>query len=147
MNKGPWRKRRYIGLHKFDRDKMAVNLQTTPLEWKWFSNKISLKFFPYYWYYYIFLLNNIPALVQVMVWGRPGDKPLSEPMTDADKRPLPDIKQLGAFRITGDMKTSWKTHPLSLVTIMQGAFMLYLKSIWTASWKAMLGYCNDNDNF
>ena len=25
-------------------------------------------------------INNIPALVQIMVWHRPGDKPLSEPM-------------------------------------------------------------------
>ena len=26
------------------------------------------------------LINNIPALVQIMAWRRPGDKPLSEPM-------------------------------------------------------------------
>ena len=25
-------------------------------------------------------INNIPALVQLMAWRRPGDKPLSEPM-------------------------------------------------------------------
>ena len=25
-------------------------------------------------------INNIPSLVQIMVWRRPGDKPLSEPM-------------------------------------------------------------------
>ena len=25
-------------------------------------------------------INNIPALVQIMVWRRPGDKPLSEPL-------------------------------------------------------------------
>ena len=25
-------------------------------------------------------INNIPALVQVIAWHRPGDKPLSEPM-------------------------------------------------------------------
>ena len=38
------------------------------------ANKISLKFVlkgP---------INNIPALVQIMAWRRPGDKPLSEPM-------------------------------------------------------------------
>ena len=45
-------------------------------EWKSmnFSVKISLKFVlkgP---------INNIPALVQIMAWHRPGDKPLSEPM-------------------------------------------------------------------
>ena len=26
------------------------------------------------------LINNIPALIQIMAWRRPGDKPLSEPM-------------------------------------------------------------------
>ena len=36
--------------------------------------KISLKFVPKG------PINNIPALVQVMAWRRPGDKPLSEPM-------------------------------------------------------------------
>ena len=25
-------------------------------------------------------INNIPALVQIMAWRRPGDKPLSKPM-------------------------------------------------------------------
>ena len=25
-------------------------------------------------------INNIPALVQIMAWRRPGDKPLSEPV-------------------------------------------------------------------
>ena len=38
------------------------------------SNKISLKFVPKG------PINNIPTLVQIMAWRRPGDKPLSEPM-------------------------------------------------------------------
>ena len=38
------------------------------------SINISLKFVPKS------LINNIPALVQIMAWRRPGDKPLSEPM-------------------------------------------------------------------
>ena len=41
---------------------------------EWISIKISLKFVakgP---------INKIPALVQIMTWRRPGDKPLSEPM-------------------------------------------------------------------
>ena len=50
----------------------------------WFSLNISLKFVPK------FRINNIPALVQIMVWRRVGDKPLSEPMltwfTDAYTR-------------------------------------------------------------
>ena len=37
------------------------------------QNKISMKFVPKG------PINNIPALVQIMAWRRPGDKPLSEP--------------------------------------------------------------------
>ena len=45
------------------------------LEWKlWISINISLKFVP------SGPINNIPTLVQVMAWCRPGNKPLSEPM-------------------------------------------------------------------
>ena len=45
------------------------------LEWKCLNPvKISLKFVPKG------RINNIPALVQIMAWRRPGDKPLSEPM-------------------------------------------------------------------
>ena len=40
----------------------------------WISLKISLKFVPNV------RINNIPALVQIMAWRRPGDKPSSEPM-------------------------------------------------------------------
>ena len=40
----------------------------------WISLEISLKFVPEG------PINNIPALVQIMAWRRPGDKPLSEPM-------------------------------------------------------------------
>ena len=43
----------------------------------WISIKISLKFVPKGPIY------NIPALVQIMAWRRPGDKPLSEPMMDS----------------------------------------------------------------
>ena len=38
------------------------------------SIKFSLKFVPKG------PINNIPALVQIMAWHRPGDKPLSEPV-------------------------------------------------------------------
>ena len=40
----------------------------------WIPIKISLKFVP------TGPINNIPAMVQIMAWRRPGDKPLSEPM-------------------------------------------------------------------
>ena len=38
------------------------------------SIEISLKFVPKG------RINNIPSMVQIMAWRRPGDKPLSEPM-------------------------------------------------------------------
>ena len=41
---------------------------------EWISPRISLKFVPKV------RINNIPALVMIMAWRRPGDKPLSEPM-------------------------------------------------------------------
>ena len=40
----------------------------------WISLRISLKFVPRV------RIDNIPALVQIMAWRRPGDKLLSEPM-------------------------------------------------------------------
>ena len=40
----------------------------------WILIKISLKFVPKG------PINNIPALVQIMAWRRPGNKPLSEPI-------------------------------------------------------------------
>ena len=43
----------------------------------WIPIKISLKYVPRG------PINNIPALVRIMVWRRPGDKPLSEPMMDS----------------------------------------------------------------
>ena len=39
----------------------------------WIPIKFSLKFVPKG------LINNIPAMVQIMAWRRPGDEPLSEP--------------------------------------------------------------------
>ena len=41
---------------------------------EWILSRISLKFVPKV------RINNIPSLVQIMAWRRPGDKPLSEPM-------------------------------------------------------------------
>ena len=41
------------------------------------STKILLKFVPKG------QINNIPALVQIMAWRRPGDKPLSEPRVES----------------------------------------------------------------
>ena len=60
--------------------KAETILQTTFIKWiflnanLWISTKISLKFVT------TGPNNNIPALVQLMAWHRPGDKPLTEPM-------------------------------------------------------------------
>ena len=67
-------------LTHWGRDKMAAIFQTT------FSNAFSwMKMFKFRLRFHWSLfprvpINNIPALVQIMAWRRPGDKPLSEPM-------------------------------------------------------------------
>ena len=70
---------RNIRLTHWGRDKMAAisrrHFRMHFLEWKWMTSiKISLKFVPKV------PINNIQALVQIMAWRWPGDKPLSEPM-------------------------------------------------------------------
>ena len=82
-----WKYHLWNGVHfvstwltRWGRDKMDA-LSQTPFfkcifvnENVWIPIKISLKFVskgP---------INNIPPLVQIMAWRRPGDKPLSEPM-------------------------------------------------------------------
>ena len=66
----------HCGLTHWGWDKMAAVLQTTFSNAFniWVSIKVSLKFVPKG------PINNTPALVQIMAWCRPGDKPLSEPM-------------------------------------------------------------------
>ena len=69
-----------VPLTHWGRNKMADISQTTTSnaillnENIWISLKLSLKFVPKG------RINNIPALVQIMAWRRPGDKPLSEAM-------------------------------------------------------------------
>ena len=55
-------------------DKIAATLQMIISKAAWILIKVSLKFVPKD------LLENKLVLVQVMAWGRPGGKPLSEPM-------------------------------------------------------------------
>ena len=64
-------------LTHWGRDEMNNISQTTfsnVNENVWIATKISLKFVPKC------SINNIPALVQLMAWHRPGDRPLSEPV-------------------------------------------------------------------
>ena len=77
-----WGKCKYPGplLIHWGRDKMATIFQTTFSNAFFFNDKvkilikISLKFVPKG------PINNIPALIQIMAWRWPGDKPLSAPM-------------------------------------------------------------------
>ena len=67
-------------LTHWGRDKMVDISQTTfSYEFSWMKMyEFRLKF-----HWSLFLrdpINNIPSLVQIMAWRRPGDKPLSEPM-------------------------------------------------------------------
>ena len=70
----------FIALTHWGQDKIAaISQMTFSNAFSWmkmheFSHKISLKFVP------TVHINSIPALVQIMAWCRPGDKPLSEPM-------------------------------------------------------------------
>ena len=67
-------------LTHWGRDKMAAMYHTA------FSNAFSwMKMFKFrlrfHWSFFLKgPINNIPALVQIMAWRRPGDKPLPEPM-------------------------------------------------------------------
>ena len=62
-------------LTHWGRDKMDATFKRIFVnENVWILIEISLKFVPKG------PINNIPALVQIMAWCRPGDKPLSEPM-------------------------------------------------------------------
>ena len=63
-------RQRQNGCHSPDNDLKRIFLN----ENAWISIAISLKFVPRG------PINNFPALVQIMAWRRPGDKPLSGPM-------------------------------------------------------------------
>ena len=62
----PRQNREYFADDVFKRNFLNENV--------WIPIEISLKFVPKG------SINNIPVLVQIMAWCRPGDKPLSEPM-------------------------------------------------------------------
>ena len=104
------------------------------------STKNSLKFVPKG------LINNIPALVLIMAWRRPGDKPLSEPML---------VRSLTHICVTrpqwvkseGDPRNLWilkvkgqrdrMTHPLMNSNLMRGgvtAMNFLSNSTWGLFW-------------
>ena len=79
---------------------------------EWISPRISLKFVPKV------RINNIPAVVQIMAWRRPGDKPLSEPMM---------VSLLTHICVTQPQWTKWP--------------LLWLTTWWNAfSWMKMIKF-------
>ena len=85
----------------------------------WIPNKISLKFVPKG------PINNIPALVQIMAWRRPGDKPLSEPMMVSLTMHICVTRPQWVIRLraTGPGKTS------NLCALRQGSFRVWAQPI------------------
>ena len=57
------------------------------LEWKYINFDLDFT----YVYSQGGLINNIPALIQIMAWCRPGDKPLSEPGAKPLSEPMISI--------------------------------------------------------
>ena len=72
-------------------------------EYVWFPITISLKFVP------TGVINNIPALVQIMAWRLPGDKPSSESIMVSS---LTHIVSRGKMEHGGKMehRVFWKNH-------------------------------------
>ena len=99
-------------------------------------------------------INNIPALVQIMAWCRPGDKPISEPMMVrlpkhicvtrpqwVNKfRPVENIFNhilLNTFYLSIQTSLiSFPQGPLSTFSISQHCFMWWLGAWWqqTITW-------------
>ena len=92
----------------------------------WISLTISLKFVPKV------TINNIPTLVQIMAWRRPGDKPLSEPMMVG----LPTHIGLNEL-------TYWARRKMSYMLLM--AF-LYLFVMWKRLYSYLIVICSYGPN-
>ena len=86
---------------------------------EWILHRISLKFVPKV------RINNIPVLVQIMAWCRPGDKPLSKPVLVCLLTHICVTRpQWVNFRIVwyvfGTIMTSWKGQNLEFPAIFWG---------------------------
>ena len=98
----------------------------------WISIKIAMKFVPKG------PNNNIPALVQIMAWHRPGDKPLSEPMVVSLPTHICVARPLWVNTVWAVIKQSFFSQ---IITPHQG-------EIWDVFWGfklwyiLCLGHCN-----
>ena len=67
-------------------------------------------------------INNIPALVQIMAWRRPGDKPLSEPMV---------VSLLTHICVT---RPQWVNDIITSYRISRGVLTFLIRCRVTAEW-------------
>ena len=68
-------------------------------------------------------INNIPALVQIMAWRRPGDKPLSEPMLIFVPTHICVTRPQGVKLIRAGWRVPWCTR-VSVVMITHGTILM-----------------------
>ena len=95
------------------------------------SINISLKFVPKG------LINNIPALVQIMAWCRPGDKPLSEPLMMSL---LTHICITLPQRVQVNVSLLWcQATSVLCVDSNKVLFQAFLKYIWKYQWWSING--------
>ena len=103
-------------------------------------------------------VNNIPALIQIMAWRRPGDKPLSEPMmvsllthisvTRTHYQPYSNIGSdnglVPAWRQAPTllMHTSVLLTHISVIRPQRAKAKLYLRWLWIASGKVFSETCH-----
>ena len=90
----------------------------------WILLKISLKLVPNG------PINNAPALVQIMAWCRPGDKPLSGPMMDSSLKHLcitrPQLLKILVWHLTTNNTNDYTVH--WYIFLLSGSNMLTTKS-------------------
>ena len=103
-----------LRLTHWGRDKMAATFPDDIFkciflnENEGISIKISLKFVPKG------QINNIPSLVQIMAWRRPGDKPLSEAMMVSLSTHICVTRPqwVNAYPTLGQLQPSWRRWPM-----------------------------------
>ena len=105
----------------------------------WISLKISLKFFRNV------RINNVPSLVQIMAWCRPGDKPFSEQWRLVYWRiyaalGLNELFYFEWMRLCNRALTPWHMPILGInQTIPLCRFIWYFFSSWGRKWEKWRG--------
>ena len=107
-------------LTHWGRDKMAAVSQTTHSNaFSWMKMlEFRLRF---HWSLFLRVqINNNPALVQIMAWRRPGDKPLSEPMM---------VSLLTHICVTRPQWVKWRSNQDTMISFKKMHFKCHLQSV------------------